>query len=308
MSHESPSIAPPSSWAHLTPREHFLDGVPEAVRDVLAIDDRLETKLERLLADAREPWTGIDVDDGTFLRYVGERLGEREDALLGLLAADLFLACACSRGDETAINTFREAYMHKIRFALERNVPSEYVEDLAQGVMVKLFVSTERRPPVIGKYAGRGKLGSWVQTIAVREGQSLLRKKRALPSDDIDMLVDKALDGVDAELLELKHRYRDEFKRAFEKAFGALELRERNLLRHEYLDGLNLERIAALYGTSRSTAHRWRSQARAALFEQTQKIFSDELGLDKDDFDSVIRLIESQYDLSLARIMDRGEE
>jgi len=304
MSSEHESSPPPSSsWDSLTAREHFLHAAPEGLRDEFAIDDRLQTKLDRLLADARESWPNFDIDDGTFLRYVAERLGERDDALSGLLAGDLYLACACSRGDEPAISSFRSTYLQKIRFAL-RSLPRESVDDLAQSVMVKLFVSSERRPPVISKYAGRGKLGSWVQTIAVREGQSLLRKEAGLASDEIEMLVDKAFDVVDAEMLELKTRYHEALKRAFEHGFNELALRERNLLRHEYLDGLDVDRIAALYGTSCSIAHSWRSQAHSALFDQMKKVVTDDLSLDGDDFNRVLRLIESQHELILARITD----
>jgi RNA polymerase sigma-70 factor (ECF subfamily) len=101
----------------------------------------------------------------------------------------------------------------------------------------------------------------------------------------------------------LKQRYRGQFKDAFQQAFTMLSVRQRNVLRHQYIEGLNLDRIALLYDVARSTVAYWRSGARDELFKQTRAIFRKRVGASNDEFASIMRLIESQMEVSMSRIL-----
>jgi RNA polymerase sigma-70 factor (ECF subfamily) len=107
----------------------------------------------------------------------------------------------------------------------------------------------------------------------------------------------------DPELAHLKQTYTLKFRDAFERALGTLSERERNILRLEYLDGLSGEQIGALYGVHKATITRWRQASRAALFDETRRIFEREHDMPASEFASVMRLIQSQFDLSLTRML-----
>src|SRR5262249_55981910 len=55
----------------------------------------------QLLESARQAWPEIDIDVGEFSRYVAERTGRGDAAAINI--SDLYLACACVRGDDRAL-------------------------------------------------------------------------------------------------------------------------------------------------------------------------------------------------------------
>jgi RNA polymerase sigma-70 factor, ECF subfamily len=267
----------------------------------------LDGTLELLLRQARASWPDAEVDDATFLRHLAERLppdGTVREAVERMHVGDLLLACACEHSDR-AVTVFRGRYFGEIRAAAGRAVPSELTDEVGQRVMTKLFVGTAASGPVIGRYGGRGSLGGWLQVLTTREARNALRSVKALREQpDADRLADLAMDtGGDPELDELKRVYRAQFKLAFHAAFDELSVRERNTLRHEHLDHLDGAQIGAVYGVNKSTVSRWRASARQKLLEGTRAFAERELNLAPREFDSVMRLINSQLDVSLSRIL-----
>jgi RNA polymerase sigma-70 factor (ECF subfamily) len=73
------------------------------------------------------------------------------------------------------------------------------------------------------------------------------------------------------------------------------------------MDGLNIDAIGVLFGVHRATVARWRSDARTALFEGTRRVFRAELDLSAGEFASVMRLIDSQLEVSLPRLLEGDE-
>jgi|GEM_PF-4314550 len=53
--------------------------------------------------------------------------------------------------------------------------------------------------------------------------------------------------GLDPEIAYLKQRYRDEFREAFVAALGALDERQRNVLRQHHLDGMTIDQLGSLH-------------------------------------------------------------
>ncbi len=71
-----------------------------------------------------------------------------------------------------------------------------------------------------------------------------------------EQMAEHLSDPTDLELTYIKQRYRKEFRIAFQGAFQALDAQDRNLLRFNFIDGLNIEQIGAMTGVHRSTVAR----------------------------------------------------
>jgi RNA polymerase sigma-70 factor, ECF subfamily len=277
--------------------------LPEEHRAAAAACAGLEARLERIVAEARTAWPELELDLGKYLRHLAARLARTvsfEQALDRVHAADLYLACACSDAAPGAIAAFEKRFAPGIRASLARFAPADVVDEVCQQLMAKLFAG---QPPHIDKYEGRGELAAWAQITATRDAYKLLGRQRGRTSE-IDALADLAIEVDDPELETLKQSYRAHFKRAFQIAFAELAPRDRNILRLEYLDGLNIDKIGAMYGVHRATVARWRTQARTDLFKRTRKVFEQELKVGGREFDSIVRLIESQLEVSLDRLLD----
>jgi len=275
---------------------------------VVGADDVTGSDLEARLAAARPAWPGVGVDEAAFRAYVLERVeGDLTAALEVLRLDELYLCCGCVQGLEAALQAFGDRYRPAIIHAVSKMVPPAQVDDVVQQVMAKLFVASENRPAAIGTFLGKGKLSTWLQVVARREASNAARSARAAQpqttSSQLDSLYDHAM-AVDSDAMpELKHEYRATFKEAFRQALDDLSARERNLLRYECLDSLTLEQIAAIYGVSRATIARWRASCREKLYRTTRRRFNDQVGIGQSEFGTVMRLIESQLNVSLTRLL-----
>ena len=152
---------------------------------------------------------------------------------------------------------------------------------------------------MICSYAGRGPLRNWARVITVRTiGMLIDRSKREVPVDKL--VFDEVLSpGDDPELTYLKSTYRREFRTAFEEAMGGLSERDRNVLRQYYLDGLSIDEIGLIYRVHRTTTARWLARSRKQLLSHTRRALMQQLQVGPDEFDSIIRLIESQFGATL---------
>ena len=69
------------------------------------------------------------------------------------------------------------------------------------------------------------------------------------------------------------------------------------------MDGLSTRQLAGLYNVDRTTVGRWVARAREALWKQTRREIMLQLKVDRAEFDSIIRLVRSQLDVSVARLL-----
>jgi len=156
----------------------------------------------------------------------------------------------------------------------------------------------------IESYSGRGSLRGWLKVTVTRRLLRVLRRDRREVPISADELFDAISSETDGpELVHLKDRYRDAFKRAFEDAIGGLTPQERNLLRYQFVDGLGSHEIGAVYGVHRATASRWLVLARESLLERTRASLRAELGVASSEIDSIVELVRSRIDLSLKRLL-----
>ena len=117
------------------------------------------------------------------------------------------------------------------------------------------------------------------------------------------LLGDFAASTLDVELEYFKQLYRHEFKSAFQEALDSLQRRQRNLLRHQIVDGLNVTQIGRIYHVSRSTAARQLTDARQTLIRRTRECLLGRLQVGSSEMHSIMRIIESRLDISVRRML-----
>jgi RNA polymerase sigma-70 factor (ECF subfamily) len=84
---------------------------------------------------------------------------------------------------------------------------------------------------------------------------------------------------------------------------AGLSDRERTLLRLHLLGRLRLDQIAPMFQVDASTISRWLAAARAGILAQTRKFLAGRLHVSSREFTSIARLLRSQIDVSLARLL-----
>ena len=261
----------------------------------------VDAEVEALVQRARDAAPGIALDPVAFVEYVAERVTlDKHGApkLRGLHAKDLWVAFGCVIADQTALATFEVDYAPEIRAALARSFERGLAEDAELKLRERLLLVAADDAPRLASYAGRGDLRAWLRAAAVRIAIDLMRARRELPVDP--GALGEVGPAIDPLLASLKQRYRDEFRIAFDEAARALTDRERTLLRYRFLDGLSIDEIGVLYRVHRATVARWIAAIREGLFETTRERLMRRLSISDSEADSVLRLIDSQLDVSIS--------
>ncbi len=268
----------------------------------------LEAALTSLWRRATAGWTEAWLDQTEFVTNLAKRLdaGTATEGYLELLRAqELYLAYACAAGHQGALAVFESTYMPVVNSTV-RSMRGQgaSADEVAQQIRERLLVGTNNRGPRIADYSGRGDLRRWLRAAATRTYLNVIRKnKREIAASDepvMDALVD---DDVGPELAHMKELYRKEFKAAFERALAKLSDRQKNVLRYRHVDGVTVEGMAKIYRIHRATAHRWINEARSVLAKATERELRKRLSIDEAEFESIRRLIQSQVQLSLPRVL-----
>lgn len=264
--------------------------------DALALESTLVTLCER--AEARFP--GAHLGRLDFVRWLSDRCGPSE--LGDIRADDLWLACAAASGDAVAVRTLMGAYIAPLGDTLGRAGISEAARaEVLQQLLTDLVVAAPPAEPKIAGYRGQGDLGAWLRVIALRTA----RRQRGRDARDAELphaAPDVSALG-DAELSYLKEKYTREYKAAIEVAFANLARRDRNLLRFSLIDQLSIDQLGAIYHQHRSTVARNLQRIRRELVEATRANLESRLGVGRAELDSIAKLVESQLDLTLPRLL-----
>jgi RNA polymerase sigma-70 factor, ECF subfamily len=271
--------------------------------EVAAITD-LAPLLASQLVEGRREFPGVVLEDTAYLSCLADKLRERagepaEQILRAMPAADLFLAAACAAGDEAAVTAFRDTILPVVRPALAKiGIAQTTIDEAEQRVLVMILVGDPVRP-AIATFGGRGRLRSWVRSIAVRTARRLAGLADGGADTGPDELDRLTASVHDPELAMLRERYRDQVRTALAEALAGLSERQRNVLRQYYIDGLTIDQLAALYHVDRATTARWVIGARTAVLDGTRDRLRSLLGVTSDEVESILRLVRSQLDLSL---------
>lgn len=259
------------------------------------------------LARAHAAWPAAWVTGSAFVEHLRARLPAERDpaaALPALAVEDLYLAFACALGVAPALDSFARTVLTEVGGHVARFDPSPaFKDDVRQAVAAKLLVAAPGETPAIADYAGRAPLSAWVRIAALRTALNLRRGKAGEVERAAEREVDALADAGDVELDHIRRRYRPAFEAAIARALTALPVRDRTLLRLRLVEGVEVERIATMYGVHRTTVTRWLADARAGLSDQTRSILTAELGATGAELDSLARLVASQLHLSLVRLL-----
>jgi len=247
----------------------------------------------------------IGVEPEPFAQSLAERAASQEDppsALERLFAEDLGLAFACGRGSRPAMERFERAYGGEIDRAFRRmNAGALQLSDVRQQVLEKLFVG--ERPKILD-YSGQGPLRVWLRVAALRLLTNLVtRGPRETPLED-ELLAAEPLATADPELEHMRRLYRAEFKQAFAAAVSALDVDDRVLLHQRFASRLSMEELAAAHDVHVNTVSRWLQRARAGLERGVRDDLQRRLRVSDDQLQSILRLVQSQLDVTLGRLLE----
>jgi RNA polymerase sigma-70 factor (ECF subfamily) len=215
-------------------------------------------------------------------------------------AEDLYLACACASGSDAAIEVFAARHLQRLAPALRHaGLEDTGIAEVEQELVALLFVGDGA--PHILTYGGRGDLHAWLKSIAVR--MALRRREHDARHAGDEALVDLAA-ADDPGLEHLRKTAGAELRASFAAALASLSAADRTLLRQHHLDGVTLDALATTHQVHRATIARRLAAARQAVADRTRDELVARLGLATAELDSVVRLVQSQLDLSLRRQLD----
>jgi RNA polymerase sigma-70 factor, ECF subfamily len=260
-----------------------------------------EAALRAFVDAARAAWPHFGVTDEELVRYAAERLPSGKLPPVAH-AADLMLACACCRGTPAAIAAFCAAYGTVVARVLSRRRASfDVADDAAQSVFERLLAAPAGSLPKITEYKGSGPLRSWVSTTAATTLAMMQRAAGRRREQQADGAIIELTEQADPELRFMKEHYKAEIADAIVAALSQLGDRERALLRLHVGEGMSVDRLGALYKVNRATAARWIAAARESLALTARDQIRERLKLRDSEYESIVALVRSQLDVSIAR-------
>jgi len=260
----------------------------------LALDRRWI--LEGLTA-ARSRWPAVAVADDVVSSHVEQKW--RAAAFSRLRFSELFIACACAQKDPAAIAVFEGSYFPEIDAIVSRfsSLPVT-VDDVRQRIRESVYL---RDPPALLGYDGRGSLRHWLRATVLHAVLNIAsRENRENPTDAefFEAIVDSSAAADD---VYLKIACKKEFRDAFLRALEHLSHRERALLQYAFADGMNVDRIGAIFRVHRATAARWIANARQHLVDRTHAELATRLALAPNEVSSIVRAALSGIGTTLLR-------
>ncbi len=268
--------------------------------------ERVKAALVHAIAEARSRYPGIALADSDFVQYLGERLRDTAGdgaAIASRATDDIYLACACVAGDSKALDALDSQVFASLPSAMGRlKLNSAAIEEAIQRARAKLLVGTDGRGKLVD-FSGTGDLRGWVKVIAIRDALRSARKEKREVSLSDELEAALPAGDLDPELAYQRRLYNAEFKACFEAAVDELTPRERTLLRQSIVYHSTVDQVAMVYQVHRATAARWISKAREQLATKTRGHLRKRLSISDSQFQSIVRLIESQMDLSMERLL-----
>ena len=268
--------------------------------------ERLAAALSHALLEARDRYQTVQVEGDDFARFLGERMQDSDGdaaAVSSRATSDLYLACACVAGDTSALAALDKHVLGNLPAAMARlKLGSAAIDEAVQRARTKLLVGREGRGKIVD-FSGTGDLRGWVKVIAIRDALRTARKEKREVSLSDELSAALPASELDPDLAYQKRLYQAEFKSSFEAAVDELSARERSLLRQSIVYHSTVDQVATIYQVHRATAARWIAKAREQLGNKTRAHLRNRLSLSEDQFESIVRLIESQMDLSMERLL-----
>jgi RNA polymerase sigma-70 factor (ECF subfamily) len=270
---------------------------PQSATMTLASGE-LSAPLRDAVAQGRAAWHGVDVPDDAFASYVLARAAGSDPSELQV--RDLYLACACARGDADAIAVFERDFVAPLAAIVARSGSPRHVgAEVTQRLRERLLVGEGGRLPRITEYAGKGSLAGWLRVAAVREASKVQRHERVHAS----LRPDVPPPAATPEEAAIRARYGEAFNTAFREAFKSLPAEERVVLRLHFAEGLNLDGLATALGFSRATAGRRLLGARTRLRDETMRLLGERLAAPPEEIASVLAVLRSRLEITFGDLV-----
>jgi len=198
------------------------------------------------------------------------------DFVAGLHVKDFYLAVACAQHSERAWHLFitiYQKYIIDLSYFLSPN--SDAARELADDMLVDLFLPDRVGNSRIASYAGRSSLATWLRVIithrAINERE---RKHNTLEHlECMPEIADvRSLKSIEAALRADK--YEHIIKDCFERACQSLNDNERLVLLLRYEQELQLSQIGRLLGIHTSTVARRLGQVQRKLRGEVMSVFA----------------------------------
>jgi RNA polymerase sigma-70 factor (ECF subfamily) len=257
----------------------------------------------RIGAAGRAAWPGARLaDDALAAHLAARRRDDRDGRSPPAHDADLYLAIALALRDAGALRIFESQLVPLVAQVLGRmRLPASAIEEVQQALRVELLVGDP--VPRIGDYGGRGELAGWLRVTATHKALKLIRTARREETLDEVILSHWPDAAPTPAQAHLRARCAADVKQAIAGSLAALDVRARNLLRQHVLDGLTIDELARIYRVHRATCARWLADARGELARGMRRRLTASLGASNTEIDSVLRFIDSDIDLSIARLL-----
>jgi len=276
--------------------------IEQTISPEVGASPELEARLAAVVEEGREAWPGVELAPKDFAAHLGAVISDEMgmvEALDELRITDLYLACACGRGDAAALRYFESQVMPRAAAAVARvDALPQFIDEVCADLRVRLLVQDERAPDIMA-YIGRGPLVHWVQVAAMRAATSRKRKRRREVPMELPDVVDSLL-TIDPEVAPFADQIRQPFAEVFTQALEKLTPRERNVLRMYLIDGVSAEGIGKMYRVHRATVARWITKARQKVHRETRRGLAAAVEMKAGSFESVLGMMWNGIDLSLA--------
>lgn len=263
-------------------------------------------QVHAMMVEARAAWPRVHLDDTRFTDYLARHIRPGVP-LTAMNGTGLFLAAACLSGAPEAHDTLEQLVNRQVARCTRRlNLPATMTDELKQSVRIKLLVAPDGGEPAIASYVGMGPLEHWLGVVVTRTALNMIRSG-AVVSVPLSAAAEQRIGNADPELQMLRDRYQEEFTLALQDAIASLDDRQRALLRLKVVHGLGVDRLAVLHQVGRTTAARWMRNIRQKIREEMDRILVQRLKVTPSELRSLARLMRSQIDASMERILEPSE-
>jgi RNA polymerase sigma-70 factor, ECF subfamily len=224
-----------------------------------------------------------------------------------LAAEDLYLSCACAEGVRGAAAAFERQFAKTIRRATSRVLPTrDEREEAEQRARQLLLIGGGDRGPRIAEYHGRGSLEAWVSVAAIRVAISLGRSESAERRLQAKALAEAT--GGDPERMVMKDEIRREMETAVREALARLPPRDRLILGLFLVSGMTLQAIGKSLGITHQAVSKQIAKSRDLILEDIRGTVAERLKISTDELMSIMRLVASQLDASISRVLRKEDE
>lgn len=260
----------------------MLDLVAEQVRVRFALE--AASFADRLLNMARATGTGPDRPLREYVRR--------------LSLDDLYLATACSLGDEKAWEELTRRHLGFIRDFARRFLGEPGATDVADQVVADLWQRSK-----IGRYEGRSTLRTWLGAVVAHAALNAGKASRRTTSlDDDERLGERATEPLSAE--PGANEARSLLARLVAEAIDGLPESEKLLLRLYYEQELTLDQMAVALRASKAALSRRLARTRSGLRAAIELLARREAGASADALRAGIDL--GRLELDLSALVGRG--